>query len=51
MCVSVCVCVTGGFMCHCVFPQVVFDSNASKTLPVVSSNGFQIQLLYYYVNR
>ena len=25
---------------HCAFPQVVCDSNASKILPVVASNGF-----------
>lgn len=25
---------------HCTFPQVLYDSNASKPLPVVSSNGF-----------
>lgn len=30
-------------------PWVAFDSDASKTLPLVSSNGFTF--LYYYVNR
>lgn len=32
--------VTGSRVSHCALPRVVFDSNASKPLPVVSSNGF-----------
>jgi len=58
MCVSVCVSVC---VCACVrdiqfhvplcVPPVVCDSDALKTLPVVSSNGFQLQLVYDYVNR